>query len=109
MLKYGSRGLEDVQAGGANEYVADVVSYVAPSPFHPLWGSMLDRTYNGLSGNQAENVVFPTFTVLILAWIGWRRGGREGTFVDRGGIGVRDLELGTFLAFRGSQRDPDRC
>ena len=73
MLRYGSAGLEDVQAGGANEYVADPFSYVLPSPFHPLWGKAVLPVYARLSGNTAENVVFPTFTVWVLALVAWRR------------------------------------
>ena len=73
MLLYGSAGLEDVQAGGNNVFVADPVAYILPSPFHPMWGRAVMPAYARLTGNLAENVVFPTFTVLALVLLGWRR------------------------------------
>jgi hypothetical protein len=75
MLQYGARALQDIQAGGANDYVADLAAWVLPSPFHPLWNIWLEHLYSHLSGNLAESVVFPTFTVWALAIVGWRRGG----------------------------------
>lgn len=76
MLQYGTQALADIQAGGANEYVADLVAWVLPSPFHPLWNIWLEHVYSHLSGNLAESVVFPTFTVWALAFVAWR--GRTG-------------------------------
>jgi hypothetical protein len=72
-LQYGTRGLEDVRAGGADEFVADLVAWVLPSPLHPLWGDAMRGAYAPLTGNLAEQVVFPTFTVWILALLAWRR------------------------------------
>lgn len=73
MLQHGERWFSDIQAGGANTYVADVVAWILPSPFHPLWKHALEPVYARLSGNLAESVVFPTFTVWALAFLAWRR------------------------------------
>jgi hypothetical protein len=73
VLQYGRRAFAEVAAaGGANEYVADALSYVLPSPLHPLWGAAMLRAYEPLSGNVSESLVFPTYTVLVLAFIAWR-------------------------------------
>lgn len=73
----GSRGAAAVHIGGAEEYVADALAYVLPSPFHPVWGHALQHVYAGLTGNLAESVVFPTFTVWFLALTALRTAPRE--------------------------------
>lgn len=73
VLQYGRRAFTEVgAAGGSNEYVADVLSYVLPSPLHPLWGAAMQPAYEPLSGNIAESLVFPTYTIWILAALAWR-------------------------------------
>lgn len=72
-IAYGTRGLEELRAGGADEFVADVLAYVLPSPLHPLWGQLTLPAYGVFTGNLAEKIVFPLFSVWILAILGWRR------------------------------------
>ena len=113
VLRYGSRGLEDVRAGGADVYVADLLSWLLPSPLHPLWGSALRPAYARFTGNLAENIVFPTFAVWVLACLGLRRAGSParawfavagvfillslGPFLHVAGRGALEVRPGMFL------------
>jgi hypothetical protein len=77
MVTYGTRGLEDVQAAVPTS--TSPISLPMSCRVRSIRFGVRDHAlYARLSGNRAENVVFPTFTVLLLAFAGWRRG-RQGS------------------------------
>jgi hypothetical protein len=51
-------------------YSADLLAYVVPSPFHPIWGKSSLQTMKPITGGLSEQVVFPGFTVIALALVG---------------------------------------
>ena len=51
-------------------YSGDLLSFVTPSPLHPIWGTHFQSTHSKFSGNISENLMFVGFTVLLLAAIG---------------------------------------
>jgi hypothetical protein len=65
---------------------ADLVAFVMPQEFHPLWGKWAAERGSRLAASPAEHQVFAGFTVLLLVglglWAGWR--GRGRSLVDLG-------------------------
>ncbi|MDI6720689.1 hypothetical protein [Methanoculleus sp.] len=53
-------------------YSADILGFVVPSPFHPVFGSFSNQIYSNFTGNYSENIVFIGYTVILLAIIGTR-------------------------------------
>jgi hypothetical protein len=51
-------------------YSADLLAYFYPSPFHPLWGAAMNRAIKPFTATLIEKVVFPGFTVYLLALLG---------------------------------------
>jgi hypothetical protein len=55
---------------------ADLIAFVTPQEFHPLWGKWAAQIGSSLAASPAEHQVFAGFTVLALAalglWVGWR-------------------------------------
>lgn len=50
------------------KYSADLLSFLVPSPLHPLAGDWLrENVYDHFTGNIAENTTFIGYTVLLLA------------------------------------------
>ena len=49
---------------------ADLLGFVTPQEFHPLWGTWARRRASALSRHVSEHQVFAGFTVLVLALIG---------------------------------------
>lgn len=52
------------------EYSADLLAYFYPSPFHPLWGKAMDSAIKPFTATLIEKVVFPGFTLYLLALAG---------------------------------------
>jgi hypothetical protein len=81
MLSQGERLAGDSSAAYA--YGADLLAYVVPSLLHPLFGPLVhDLTMSFITRNNiAEGLVFPGYTVLLLAGAAlllWRGGRPEG-------------------------------
>jgi hypothetical protein len=61
---------------------ADLLAFVTPQEFHPLWGAWAAERGKLLAASPAEHQVFAGFTVLLLAavglWRGWRGPSRGG-------------------------------
>src|SRR5437588_8932388 len=83
--------------GGADQYSADLLSWIVPSPNHPLWGSAVAGVHDRLTG-ALEGLAYPGLLVLALAVVGrdlvvaeLRKG-----WVALAGIAVM-LSLGPFL------------
>ncbi len=59
---------------------ADLLAFVTPQEFHPLWGSWAQAQARSFTASLSEHQVFAGFTVLALAalglWTGRRRRGR---------------------------------
>jgi hypothetical protein len=56
-------------AGGSEIYSADLLAFVIPSEFHPLFGSVVKPIYHHFTGNVAEYTVFAGYTVLLLSLV----------------------------------------
>jgi hypothetical protein len=52
-------------------YSADLLAYFYPSPFHPFWGDAMNRAIKPFTATLIEKVVFPGFTVYLLALAGF--------------------------------------
>jgi hypothetical protein len=63
---------------------ADLVAFVAPSEFHPLWGDAARTLAERFTSSTSERIVFLGFTPLALAVIGWWRS-RHGGLASRRG------------------------
>src|SRR5207302_6663989 len=55
--------------GGADEYSADLLSWVVPSPDHPIWGGATAGVYTRLPGAE-EGLAYPGVLVIGLAVAG---------------------------------------
>lgn len=71
---------------------ADLLAFVMPQEFHPLWGSWAQAQAKSFTASLSEHQVFAGFTVLALAalglWAGRRRRGQTPSGAIRG-IGTR--------------------
>ena len=52
--------------GGATGFQADLLSFITPSPLHPLFGSLVKPIASRFSGNLAEATVFAGYIPLVL-------------------------------------------
>lgn len=52
--------------GGATGFQADLLSFITPSPLHPLFGSLVKPIASRFSGNLAEATVFAGYISLVL-------------------------------------------
>jgi hypothetical protein len=59
-------------------YSADLLAYAIPSPFHPWWGAWAAEVLRPFPGTLIEKVMFPTYTAVVLAALGWAVGRRRG-------------------------------
>ena len=87
-------------------YSADLLAYVIPSPFHPWWGAGAAAILRPFPGTLIEKVMFPTYTALLLAALGWavgrRRGWPVGFWAAMAGV-FCVLSLGPVLHVAGQQ------
>ncbi|MGQ9584691.1 MAG: hypothetical protein ACUVXG_04770 [Anaerolineae bacterium] len=67
---------------------ADLLAFVTPSEFHPLWGKAAKRLADHFTSTRSERTVFAGFVPLALALVGARRGLRK--------AGLWWLSLATF-------------
>jgi len=81
---------------GANDYSADLLSWVTPSTVQRVWGSTFSRVNTLWTGG--ERLAFGGFTILALAAIGVFRGprGRRALWIVLGAVFVV-LSFGPFL------------
>jgi hypothetical protein len=81
---------------GANDYSADLLSWVTPSTAQRVWGTTFSRVNFLWTGG--ERLAFPGFTILLLAAVGVFRGarGRRGLWIVLGVVFVL-LSFGPFL------------
>jgi hypothetical protein len=57
---------------------ADLLAFVTPQEFHPLWGAWAREMAKVFTSTVSEHQVFAGFTVLVLAALGlWREKGRK--------------------------------
>lgn len=64
-------------------YGADIMGFIMPSPFHPIWGGKFAKINAAFGGNISENNVFIGYSVIILTVVGaftWARE-RLGKFI----------------------------
>ncbi len=52
-------------------FSADILAFIIPSPYHPLFGSLSNTIYSHFSGNYSENIMFIGYSVLILSVFGF--------------------------------------
>lgn len=52
------------------KYSADLLSFITPSPLHPIWGSYFKNANSNFTGNISENMMFVGFSVLLFAVTG---------------------------------------
>jgi hypothetical protein len=55
--------------GGFVEYSADLLAFLIPAPFHPVFGEFVRPVYGNFTGNIAESTIFLGYTCLLLAAI----------------------------------------
>lgn len=53
--------------GGFIEYSADLLGFLVPPMFHPIFGKLVEPIYSNFTGNLAENTVFVGYTVIFLS------------------------------------------
>ncbi|HZY31588.1 MAG TPA: hypothetical protein VFF86_08100 [Candidatus Methylomirabilis sp.] len=59
--------------GGATGFQADLLSFITPSPLHPLFGSLVKPIASRFSGNLAEATVFAGYIPLALGLVAMAR------------------------------------
>ncbi|PIU09542.1 hypothetical protein COT30_03790 [Candidatus Micrarchaeota archaeon CG08_land_8_20_14_0_20_49_17] len=68
--------------GGQVVYSADLLAFILPSYYSPIFGDAVRPIYAYISVpvNIMEQVVFPGYSVLLLAYFAWRSGGKDARF-----------------------------
>jgi hypothetical protein len=56
-----------------NQFSADILAFLVPSPLHPLWGSLTAPLYARFSGNLFEQTVYLGYLVLAFAGLAFAR------------------------------------
>ena len=51
-------------------FSADLLGFIIPSPFHPIFSFFTRPIYSHFTGNFSENTVFIGYTVLVLSFVG---------------------------------------
>ena len=63
---------------------ADLLAFVTPQEFHPLWGKWAEEQGKRFTASLSEHQVFAGFAVLALAALGALRAGAVGSRADSG-------------------------
>ena len=68
--------------GGLGVYSADLLAFLIPNYYSPIFGDAVRPFYAAISlpVNIMEQVVFPGYSVLLLAYFAWRGGDRDAKF-----------------------------
>jgi hypothetical protein len=91
-----------VPLADATPWGADLIAYVLPNPYHPLWGAAVRPIYEGLQGNIFEQTVSPGYSVLALALLAGYGVSRQGVrFWRLAALVFFILSLGPFLHIDG--------
>lgn len=81
---------------------ADLLAFVTPQEFHPLWGDWAQARAGSFTASLSEHQVFAGFTVLALAalglWAGWRRHGHAARVSAERGLWALILAAFVILA-----------
>ncbi len=83
---------------------ADLLAFLTPNEFHPLWGDMAARLGSRFTSTVSEHMVFAGYVPLLLGLWGARRGGHRRGFWALATIGFAVLALGPALHIAGSQQ-----
>ena len=85
-----------------NQWSADLLAFFLPSPYHTLWGSLVEAIYANFTGNVFEQTVYIGYVVLALALIALVKARQEETRVwALCAISFFVLALGPFLHIHG--------
>lgn len=76
---------------------ADLLAFVVPSLYHPVWGPVVKGTYERFASNATEQSVFVGWVVLALAGVGALTRRREPRFWSVCALVFFVLSLGPFL------------
>jgi hypothetical protein len=91
-----------VYYGGFVEYSADVLGFVVPSIFHPVFKGLVSPIYSNFTGNTAENTVFVGYTVILFSLLAFIKiKTKEIKFWVLSGIVFFVLSLGPILHING--------
>ncbi len=82
---------------------ADLLAFLTPNEFHPLWGKAAARLGARFTSTVSEHTVFTGYIPLLLAIWGWRRGGRRRGFWALSVLAFVLLALGPALHVAGRQ------
>lgn len=63
-----------------NQWAADVLAFLVPSPLHPLWGALAAPIYERFTGNLFEQTVYLGYVALALAGFAFTDRRREARF-----------------------------
>jgi len=58
-------------------YSADLLAFITPSPFHPIWGDASRKIYAEFGSNMSEKVVFIGYSVILLTVAGTHAWAKE--------------------------------
>jgi hypothetical protein len=91
-----------VYYGGFVEYSADLLGFVVPSIFHPVFKGAVSPIYSNFTGNTAENTVFVGYTAIFLSFLAFIKvRTKEIKFWSLSGIVFFVLSLGPILHING--------
>src|SRR5262245_49000707 len=86
----------------ANFYSADLLAFFLPSPYHTLWGGVVEPVYERFTGNIIEQTVYIGYVVLALVLIAVVKADQDETrFWTLCAIIFSVLALGPFLHING--------
>ena len=66
------------ELGQSRTLSADLLAFVTPQGFHPLWGEWARKASAGFTSTISEYTVFAGYTVLLLALVGLLSAGAAG-------------------------------
>ncbi len=80
---------------------ADLLAFVTPSEFHPLWGKWAGRIAGNFTASLSERTVFLGYTALALAVLAWRKKEKDASLWMAVGLLFLALALGPRLHVMG--------
>lgn len=80
-----------------NQWNADLLAYLVPSPLHPWWGALSAPIYERFTGNLFEQTVFLGYVALAVAGLAFAGARREARFWATAAAVFAVLSLGPLL------------
>lgn len=82
-------------------FSADLLAFITPSEFHPLWGKLAGKIAKNFTGPLSERTVFLGYTSLVLALVAWKKKAKSVSLWLIAGFFFMIMALGPYLHILG--------